>query len=337
MNFDDPSVDMAATSFSGSSNDGDSEHSRSNCQNRDACFDREEENNNLLCPTCGIRLFRLQKNWLTRKTKQVPLSIDRVVDNGVCIACADDSIESSLALSSDANLSQLPRADVVGGTVYYGDYNVYGLRHGPGEIIWENGDRYSGNFFNGNRDGEGTLWFADKSEYSGSWSCNLMHGRGTRRFSNGDVYTGEYKDGKRCGFGKLFFKSGALYVGNWKDDLVHGKGKYFFTNGKCFEGTFRDGTRHGKGKTQHKSMAVDLFCYDHDIKVGNGVRWSKNRKKTWLLKNGGKTAKRIPIEEAISIGFQLNGEPELLYELWEDLPADVEFATDDTAGGAALS
>ena len=43
MNFDDPSVDMAATSFSGSSNDGDSEHFSN--PSRDACIDREEESN----------------------------------------------------------------------------------------------------------------------------------------------------------------------------------------------------------------------------------------------------------------------------------------------------
>ena len=90
------------------------------------------------------------------------LSISGVVKSGVCVACSDDSIESSLALTSDANLeTELPQADVLGGTVYYGDYNVYGRRHGHGEIIWENGDRYAGSFFNGNRDGQGTLWFAD--------------------------------------------------------------------------------------------------------------------------------------------------------------------------------
>ena len=74
-----------------------------------------------------------------------------------------------------------------------------------------------------------------------------------------------------------------------------------------------------------------MFCYDHDIKVGNGVRWSKNRKKTWVLLKGGKKQKRITVTEAISIGFQLDGEPELLYEQWENM----ETISDFEAGEAA--
>jgi hypothetical protein len=47
-------------------------------------------------------------------------------------------------------------------TVYIGDYNGRGQRHGAhGELLWDNGDRYVGSFVNGQRTGSGTLFFRD--------------------------------------------------------------------------------------------------------------------------------------------------------------------------------
>jgi hypothetical protein len=163
------------------------------------------------------------------------------------------------------------------------------------------------------------------SEYAGKWACNRMHGEGTRRFTNGDVYSGVYKDGKREGMGKFYFANGDLYNGSWLADLAHGHGKYFFASGKCLEGAFKTGSRHGKGKTQYPSGVLDIFCYDHDRKVGNGVRWSANRKKVWLLTDNGRKQKRITIPEAVSIGYMCDGEPELLLQFvrHEHLTADL--------------
>jgi len=49
-----------------------------------------------------------------------------------------------------------------GPSVYIGDYNILGQRHGShGELIWDNGDRYVGTFKNGMRSGQGTFFFRD--------------------------------------------------------------------------------------------------------------------------------------------------------------------------------
>jgi hypothetical protein len=126
----------------------------------------EEDQDDLSCPTCGIQLYKIQKKcWFKRKTRLAPLTLLGIVEGGVCIACTNDTVSSRHMNSDDASQgraeSPLLGASVGGGTMYIGDYNVYGQRHGPGEMIWSNGDRYVGNFFNGNRDGKGTLWFAD--------------------------------------------------------------------------------------------------------------------------------------------------------------------------------
>ena len=49
--------------------------------------------------------------------------------------------------------------------MYIGDFNSQGERHGPGELLWSNGDKYVGNFVEGLRDGQGTLYFKDGTTY----------------------------------------------------------------------------------------------------------------------------------------------------------------------------
>jgi len=184
--------------------------------------------------------------------------------------------------------------------VYKGNYNVYGERHGQGELNWSNGDRYTGTFWNGVREGEGTLHFADGSEFVGFWENNKMHGDGTRRFPNGNVYTGQYNKGKRSGQGRCYFANGDMYNGGWLDDLIHGFGRYYYSNGQSFEGSFRLGKRHGRGKYQLTDGRLDVYKYQDDIRVGEGVRWSANRKKAWRLVDG-KQKSKVSLQEAIEI------------------------------------
>ena len=121
------------------------------------------------CPTCGIQLYKIKKRLLSRKPIAKPLTVDGHVDRGNCIACAgagagadahssNSRPESPIDTTSNPSLASSLEMGV---TVYIGDYNIYGQRHGPGELTWNNGDRFAGNFFNGHRDGHGTLFFGD--------------------------------------------------------------------------------------------------------------------------------------------------------------------------------
>ena len=149
---------------------------------------------------------------------------------------------------------------------YTGEYNVYGKRHGDGDLVWANGDKYVGKFKDGYIDGRGTIAFHDGkcfcslfglllpysgnaqvlflvplfclpkgTEYAGQWKKNRFHGEGTRRFNNGNVYTGNYGSGKRQGQGRCYFANGDMYVGDWKDDTIHGFGRYYYNNGHRYE------------------------------------------------------------------------------------------------------
>jgi hypothetical protein len=115
------------------------------------------------CPTCGIQLYKIRKGLISRKPIAKPLTVNGHVDRGHCLACADAHTTSNSRPESpvDTSNSSLSSSLEVGETVYIGDFNIYGQRHGPGELIWNNGDRFAGNFFNGHRDGHGTLFFGD--------------------------------------------------------------------------------------------------------------------------------------------------------------------------------
>jgi hypothetical protein len=81
-------------------------------------------------------------------------------------AAAIASVGESNGSASDSNpqpksAQQQPNNATAGETVYIGDFNDQGERHGPGELLWSNGDKYVGSFINGLRDGQGTLYFKD--------------------------------------------------------------------------------------------------------------------------------------------------------------------------------
>ena len=74
----------------------------------------------------------------------------------------------------------------------------------------------------------------------------------------------------------------------------------FHDSSSSFEGMFRGGKRNGRGKYQLTDGRVEIYRYVNDARVGDGVRWSANRKKAWRM-NDGKVTKRVSIEEAAAI------------------------------------
>lgn len=62
---------------------------------------------------------------------------------------------------------------------------------------------------------------------------------------------------------------------------------------------FRNGMRNGRGKYQLTDGRVEIYRYVNDSRVGDGVRWSADRKKAWKMNDS--KAKRITLEEATAI------------------------------------
>ena len=84
--------------------------------------------------------------------------------------------------------------------------------------VWENGDKYEGEFVDGLFHGQGTIVYSDGSSYVGEWKDGLFHGQGTGAFANESSYTGEFKEGKRNGKGTYIYENGSSWIGEWENN-----------------------------------------------------------------------------------------------------------------------
>ena len=65
---------------------------------------------------------------------------------------------------------------------YIGDVNRYEKPHGKGTFYWNDGDRYEGDWVNGERTGKGKLTFANGDVYEGDFVVD-----GVRNRNNGKL------------------------------------------------------------------------------------------------------------------------------------------------------
>jgi hypothetical protein len=66
-------------------------------------------------------------------------------------------------------------ASISASCTYEGEYNIFGKRHGNGELRWANGDRYVGQFMDGYIEGKGTLSFHDGKFVVHTLLASLFH------------------------------------------------------------------------------------------------------------------------------------------------------------------
>ncbi|HSB97497.1 MAG TPA: hypothetical protein VLC91_13655 [Spongiibacteraceae bacterium] len=98
-----------------------------------------------------------------------------------------------------------------------------GKPEGIGEVTFNNGDRFNGEFKNGRIDGKGT------------WTSG----------TSGNTYTGNWRNGRRAGEGTYNWAHGTQqYVGEWADDKRQGQGTFTWANGDRFEGEFRNNQQY---------------------------------------------------------------------------------------------
>ena len=90
-----------------------------------------------------------------------------------------------------------------------------------------------------------------------------VHGMAKVTWPEGHVYVGEYQHGKRHGHGTYTHADGNVYIGEWQ----HGK-------------------RHGHGKFTWPSGSFELGFYVAGKDSGESVRFTRDRQKAWLVKDG---------------------------------------------------
>ncbi|MGB3297266.1 MAG: pentapeptide repeat-containing protein [Phormidesmis sp.] len=116
---------------------------------------------------------------------------------------------------------------------------------------YKDGSVYYGEFVNGQpADGRGTMVYPSGNRYDGEYKDGDRNGCGTFKFSNGRQYIGQFKSDQFSGKGTWILETGERYIGEFKENQCSGKGTFIFFNGSSKSGIWEKG----------KLLSDDLSC-----------------------------------------------------------------------------
>ena len=72
---------------------------------------------------------------------------------------------------------------------------------------------------------------AENAVYTGEFKDGQFDGEGTLQYADGTIYSGTFVKGLREGSGTLTLQSGESYEGQWSKDEMHGEGTYIYKDG----------------------------------------------------------------------------------------------------------
>jgi len=184
------------------------------------------------------------------------------------------------------------------GDKYVGQYKN-NKREGWGKYQYASGAEYVGQFRENKRDGHGTYAYPNLGGlYEGDWRDDKQEGHGTETSRTGDWYEGEFRDGMKDGIGTYHYVTGDSYNGEWRRDQREGHGTYFHKKtGTQYIGEFRNGVRDGKCTRLLSDGTFEVGFYSEGKRVREGLRWSQDRTKAFLLV-GESVQNELPLEEA---------------------------------------
>lgn len=97
-----------------------------------------------------------------------------------------------------------------------------GVLNGAGKQYSAQGSLiFDGTFTNGERS-SGTLYYENGDKYTGPFDNGQPNGRGKRTYKSGDVYEGDFVDGKRDGKGTFTTTKGEKITGDFRNDMMDG-------------------------------------------------------------------------------------------------------------------
>jgi len=186
----------------------------------------------------------------------------------------------------------------------FGDTQV---PHGEGTIYYFTTDKfnrvnYTGDWVNGQREGNGSTSFKDGAVYQGGYKKGLEDGHGFIRYENGNTLDAEFVAGKIQGHGVFRYANGDQREGFFKDNILDGQVIFTRRDGFTVIEQWED------GKQVQEEDVVPLSSFDQKSKVekalpsrneiqveitkpppsptpsisarGGGNRWRNQRKKT---------------------------------------------------------
>jgi hypothetical protein len=184
------------------------------------------------------------------------------------------------------------------GLIYEGPYvdnhfDVGNIR-GDFRIIYPNQEVYEGEVLDEKRHGIGQMWYEDGSMYTGEWHCDTKLGYGVFRTEDGTIYEGEFDNdkvhgdgafkwsdgsifigssffGERCGLGIYISSHRDIYQGYFDQNLFHKFGRLLYSSGACYEGSFAQGKKHGFGTYTSAEGVKYIGLFNNDKMHGEIV------------------------------------------------------------------
>jgi hypothetical protein len=153
---------------------------------------------------------------------------------------------------------------------------TFGIGDGNGTQEYAEGNRYTGNFSNGERTGNGTFEWVNGEKYEGNWEHGEMAGNGTFYWANKDRYEGTFTNGHITGTGSYFFANGNRYEGPVKDGTPLGDGILYAKNGDVYEGHYENGARNGYGKMTWANCDRYIGHFANNRQSGKGIMYYTN-------------------------------------------------------------
>ena len=184
-----------------------------------------------------------------------------------------------------------------GFAVYEGNF-VSEKPNGNGTMDYGNGDKFVGNFKNGQEDGVGIL-------YKKNVPQNVTYLNGKAKVKENQVVIGgnvPKVDGciqGDCynGFGIVTFESGNRYEGNFVYGVKSGEGKFYFAGGNVFSGNFKDNV-YTDGTFTYANEAITFEGnYNTNGSPKTGKYYYQTNKATVIVENGIITKIDNPVAE----------------------------------------
>lgn len=94
------------------------------------------------------------------------------------------------------------------GSLYEGQVNKNGDRHGKGRISYFDGSSYEGDLVLNQRDGQGVETLKSGMVYDGDWVNDVKHGEGTLKYPDGKIIKTFWDNGRKHGDGVVIDPKG---------------------------------------------------------------------------------------------------------------------------------
>jgi len=148
-------------------------------------------------------------------------------------------------------------------TSYLGDLNKDFEQNGHGIEYDENANIiYEGEWENGVKHGPGKMYFENGDKYLGNLKYGVIDGQGEYHYTNGQFYVGDLKTNNISGFGTLYDSVGStMYCGMWLNGAFEGWGIYYQENVAIFIGYWHKGLANGFGIMIHNDKVIEIGNY----------------------------------------------------------------------------